>query len=57
MQLAFVLVDHEAQSLKEHLIDELDYILLPTEAWQKLVSWYGFLEGQRPIVRKVTFGK
>ncbi|XP_048874257.1 ubiquitin carboxyl-terminal hydrolase 4-like isoform X2 [Brienomyrus brachyistius] len=46
--------DHEAQSLKEHLIDELDYILLPTEAWQKLVSWYGFLEGQRPIVRKVV---
>lgn len=48
------LVDQETQSLKEHLIDELDYVLVPTEAWNNLVSWYGCLEGQRPIVRKVT---
>uniref|UniRef100_A0A3P8R1P2 Ubiquitin carboxyl-terminal hydrolase n=1 Tax=Astatotilapia calliptera TaxID=8154 RepID=A0A3P8R1P2_ASTCA len=46
--------DHETQALKEHLIDELDYVLVPTEAWNKLVSWYGCLEGQRPIVRKVV---
>uniref|UniRef100_A0AAX7VZS2 Ubiquitin carboxyl-terminal hydrolase n=1 Tax=Astatotilapia calliptera TaxID=8154 RepID=A0AAX7VZS2_ASTCA len=46
--------DHETQALKEHLIDELDYVLVPTEAWNKLVSWYGCLEGQRPIVRKVS---
>uniref|UniRef100_A0A8C9SVG0 Ubiquitin carboxyl-terminal hydrolase n=1 Tax=Scleropages formosus TaxID=113540 RepID=A0A8C9SVG0_SCLFO len=46
--------DQETQTLKEHLIDELDYVLMPTEAWQKLVSWYGCLEGQRPIVRKVV---
>lgn len=39
--------------MKEHLIDELDYVLVPTEAWNKLVSWYGCLEGQKPIVRKV----
>lgn len=45
--------DQETQALKEHLIDELDYVLVPTEAWNKLVSWYGCLEGQRPIVRKV----
>lgn len=45
--------DHETQILKDHLIDELDYVLVPTEAWNKLVSWYGCLEGQRPIVRKV----
>uniref|UniRef100_A0AAR2L4Y3 Ubiquitin carboxyl-terminal hydrolase n=1 Tax=Pygocentrus nattereri TaxID=42514 RepID=A0AAR2L4Y3_PYGNA len=45
--------DQETQALKEHLIDELDYVLVPTEAWLKLVSWYGCLEGQRPIVRKV----
>ncbi|RXN36487.1 single-stranded DNA-binding 2-like isoform X1 [Labeo rohita] len=29
-------LDHEAQTLKEHLIDELDYVLVPTEAWNKL---------------------
>ncbi|XP_035238511.1 ubiquitin carboxyl-terminal hydrolase 4-like [Anguilla rostrata] len=46
--------DQESQSLKEHLIDELDYVLMPTEAWNKLVSWYGCLQGQRPIVRKVV---
>ena len=32
--------------LKEHLIDELDYVLVPEEAWQKLVGWYGTMEGQ-----------
>uniref|UniRef100_A0A8C7ZHU5 Ubiquitin carboxyl-terminal hydrolase n=1 Tax=Oryzias sinensis TaxID=183150 RepID=A0A8C7ZHU5_9TELE len=40
--------------LKEHLIDELDYILVPTEGWNKLVSWYGLTEGQEPIARKVV---
>ncbi|GCB66809.1 hypothetical protein scyTo_0010148, partial [Scyliorhinus torazame] len=43
----------DSQSLKEHLIDELDYILVPTEGWNKLVSWYGLLENQEPIARKV----
>uniref|UniRef100_A0A8D3CLR7 Ubiquitin carboxyl-terminal hydrolase n=1 Tax=Scophthalmus maximus TaxID=52904 RepID=A0A8D3CLR7_SCOMX len=46
--------DQETQALKEHLIDELDYVLVPTEAWNKLVSWYGCLEDQRPIARKVV---
>ncbi|KAK7921856.1 hypothetical protein WMY93_008758 [Mugilogobius chulae] len=41
-------------ALKEHLIDELDYVLVPTQAWNKLVSWYGCLQGQAPIVRKVS---
>lgn len=48
------LADPEEQTLKEHLIDELDYVLVPTEAWHKLMSWYGCVEGQRPIVRKVS---
>uniref|UniRef100_A0A8C5BLE5 Ubiquitin carboxyl-terminal hydrolase n=1 Tax=Gadus morhua TaxID=8049 RepID=A0A8C5BLE5_GADMO len=46
--------DQETQVLKEHLIDELDYVLVPTKAWTKLVGWYGSLDGQRPIVRKVV---
>ncbi|XP_042307248.1 ubiquitin carboxyl-terminal hydrolase 4 [Sceloporus undulatus] len=46
--------DSETQTLKEHLIDELDYVLVPTEAWNKLVNWYGCIEGQNPIVRKVV---
>lgn len=54
LPLLYFFSDHETQILKEHLIDELDYVLVPTEAWNKLVCWYGCLEGQRPIVRKVT---
>ncbi|KAM4864113.1 ubiquitin carboxyl-terminal hydrolase 4 isoform X2 [Urocitellus parryii] len=46
--------DPENQTLKEHLIDELDYVLVPTEAWNKLLNWYGCVEGQQPIVRKVV---
>ncbi|KAL7985942.1 hypothetical protein Chor_011108 [Crotalus horridus] len=46
--------DSETQTLKEHLIDELDYVLVPTEAWDKLANWYGCMEGQNPIVRKVV---
>ncbi|KAI5937399.1 Ubiquitin carboxyl-terminal hydrolase 4 [Manis javanica] len=45
--------DTESQTLKEHLIDELDYVLVPAEAWNKLLTWYGCVEGQQPIVRKV----
>uniref|UniRef100_A0A4W3HGW8 Ubiquitin carboxyl-terminal hydrolase n=1 Tax=Callorhinchus milii TaxID=7868 RepID=A0A4W3HGW8_CALMI len=48
-----LLIDSDSQSLKEHLIDELDYILVPTEGWNKLVSWYGLLESHEPIARKV----
>ncbi|XP_040437629.1 ubiquitin carboxyl-terminal hydrolase 4-like isoform X2 [Falco naumanni] len=46
--------DPETQSLKELLVDELDYVLVPTEAWNKLVAWYGCIDGQQPIVRKVV---
>ncbi|MEE6480703.1 hypothetical protein FKM82_012651 [Ascaphus truei] len=49
-----LLKDGDTQSLKEHLIDELDYILLPTEGWNKLVSWYTVMENQEPIARKVV---
>ncbi|KAG2459989.1 UBP15 hydrolase, partial [Polypterus senegalus] len=49
-----LLKDGDCQFLKDHLIDELDYILVPTEGWNKLVSWYGLAESQEPIVRKVV---
>ncbi|XP_025771721.1 ubiquitin carboxyl-terminal hydrolase 4 [Puma concolor] len=53
-QCCFLFSDPESQTLKEHLIDELDYVLVPTEAWNKLLNWYGCVEGQQPIVRKVV---
>ncbi|XP_033888127.1 ubiquitin carboxyl-terminal hydrolase 15-like isoform X2 [Acipenser ruthenus] len=49
-----LLKDGDFLSLKEHLIDELDYILVPTEGWNKLVSWYGLTENQEPVARKVV---
>uniref|UniRef100_A0A663MDZ7 Ubiquitin carboxyl-terminal hydrolase n=2 Tax=Athene cunicularia TaxID=194338 RepID=A0A663MDZ7_ATHCN len=52
--MSVFLLDPETQSLREHLIDELDYVLIPTEAWNKLVTWYGCMDGQQPIVRKVV---
>ena len=48
------IVDVKNNILKEHLIDELDYNLMPTKAWEKLVAWYGLVEGQQPIQRKVV---
>lgn len=49
----FSLLDGDVLAIKEHLIDELDYILVPTEGWIKLVSWYGLTDGQESIARKV----
>uniref|UniRef100_A0A8C1MQ24 ubiquitinyl hydrolase 1 n=1 Tax=Cyprinus carpio TaxID=7962 RepID=A0A8C1MQ24_CYPCA len=49
-----LLRDWDTLDIKEHLIDELDYTLVPTEGWKKLVSWYGLKDGQEPIARKVV---
>lgn len=53
----FVCADGDVEGIKEHLIDELDYVLLPTDGWNKLVSWYGLAEGQEPIARQVRLSK
>ncbi|KAG1926570.1 ubiquitin carboxyl-terminal hydrolase 15-like isoform X1 [Pimephales promelas] len=49
-----LLKDGDALGIREHLIDELDYILLPADGWSRLVSWYDLMEGQEPIARKVV---
>ncbi|CAH3164466.1 unnamed protein product [Porites evermanni] len=48
------LLTADGVTLKEHLIDELDYNLLPEEAWFKLVSWYGVSSDQHALPRKVV---
>ncbi|NXC49352.1 UBP4 hydrolase, partial [Penelope pileata] len=48
-----LLGDAETQSLKEHLVAQLHYVLLPGSAWQRLLSWYGCVDGQQPLARKV----
>ena len=44
------LIEGTKDQLKEHLIDELDYNLVPAEGWQKLVEWYGIVEGQVNLI-------
>eukprot|EP00731_Ephydatia_muelleri_P021817 Em0014g408a len=46
--------DRARDVLKDHLMGELDYYLLPKPAWEKLLSWYGLSEGSQPIERKVV---
>nr|XP_016846287.1 PREDICTED: uncharacterized protein LOC107982337 [Anolis carolinensis] len=46
--------DSETQTLKRYCIEGVDYEVIPIEAWNKLVNWYGCTEGQRPIERKVV---
>ncbi len=43
--------DSQSDILKDHLMEELDYSLMPEAAWSKLHVWYGLSEGSRPIVR------
>jgi hypothetical protein len=39
--------------LKDLLMEDLDYSLIPETAWDKLTTWYGIAEGSRAIARKV----
>ncbi|WAR25185.1 UBP4-like protein [Mya arenaria] len=47
------LFEEGSTKMKEHLIDDLDYTLVPAEAWEKLVAWYTLFENQEPLPRKV----
>ena len=38
-------------------MDEIDYKLVPEEAWRKLVSWYGSVEGSEIRRYVVEYGK
>ena len=40
--------------LKDHLMEDLDYSLMPEEVWKKFVSWYGIKESSKPIPRYVV---
>lgn len=39
--------------MKDRLVEHEEYILVPEEVWDKLVSWYGIEHGQPAIERKV----
>ena len=48
------LLDLKHELLKDHMIEGLDYSLVPEEGWKKFVSWYGIEEASRPIPRYVV---
>ncbi|XP_064398355.1 ubiquitin carboxyl-terminal hydrolase 15-like isoform X3 [Halichondria panicea] len=39
--------------LRERLVDEMDYFLIPESAWNKLASWYGLSPSSKVISRRV----
>ena len=48
------LTDREREVLKDHLMEDLDYSLVPEEVWKKFVSWYDIEEASQPIPRCVV---
>lgn len=47
-------LDDRYSKLKNHLIDELDYTLLPSKAWEKLSEWYGVSDLESVVSRQVV---
>ncbi|XP_041860910.1 ubiquitin carboxyl-terminal hydrolase 11 [Melanotaenia boesemani] len=46
--------DLDSYHLKERLVENEDFVLMPTEAWHKLLVWYGVADGQPALERKVV---
>ncbi|XP_068188940.1 ubiquitin carboxyl-terminal hydrolase 11 isoform X2 [Antennarius striatus] len=46
--------DLESYHLKERLVENEDFMLVPADAWHKLLGWYGMVDGQPPLERKVV---
>jgi len=44
----------DSSDIRDHMIDELDYTLVPEEAWTLLVARFGLSQNQEPIRRKVV---
>ena len=40
--------------IRDHMIDDLDYTVVPQEAWTLLVDAFGTTPGQEPVARKVV---
>ena len=46
-----ICIGSQSEELKDHLMKEIDYTLLPELAWTLLVIWYGLSAESRPIAR------
>ena len=48
------LFKEDRSDIRDHMIDELDYTLVPEESWTLLVEKFGLSQNQEPIRRKVV---
>lgn len=46
--------DLDSYHLKERLVENEDFVLVPAEAWHKLLAWYGMVDEQPSLERKVV---
>ena len=46
--------ENPSLDIRDHMIDELDYTLLPEESWNLLVERFGLSGNQQPVRRKVV---
>lgn len=46
--------DLDSYHLKERLVENEDFMLVPAAAWHKLLQWYGMVDGQPALERKVS---
>uniref|UniRef100_A0A669FBQ9 Ubiquitin carboxyl-terminal hydrolase n=1 Tax=Oreochromis niloticus TaxID=8128 RepID=A0A669FBQ9_ORENI len=46
--------DLDSYHLKDRLVEDEDFVLVPAEAWHKLLAWYGIADDQPPLERKVV---
>lgn len=55
MYFFLILLDTDLESyhLRDGLMENEDFVLIPAEAWHKLLSWYGRAADQPPLERKV----
>ncbi|KAJ8265081.1 hypothetical protein COCON_G00141800 [Conger conger] len=44
----------ESYRLKERLVENEDFVLIPAEAWHKLLAWYSMVAEQPALERKVV---
>lgn len=51
--MLLLVLDLQSFHLKERLVENEDFLLVPADAWHMLQSWYGLVDGQPPLERKV----
>lgn len=54
--LIMIPTELDSYHLKERLVENEDFVLIPAEAWRNLLAWYGMVDDQPALERKVKQG-